>query len=200
MVSLESCDCLSRHRSELPVDRAGVVTVPLQLCLHVDHDLVRRQIALTIDRTVVRIVSVSVLTPRRIPVTPVPEIPASANKDDAVVVAGPPPPIMPLPVVISNAAYCCPLNRLPRQLFVTVTFLFRLTPTFLVVLPETVRLRKFRPGFTATLPWTRARSFCRTVRSRKRILVVFSERTVAFACRSRKRALVVLPLNRGVVR
>ena len=108
MVSLESCDCLSRHRSELPVDRAGVVTVPLQLCLHVDHDLVRRQIAVTIDRTVVRIVSVSVVTPRRIPVTPVPEIPASANKDDAVVVAAPPTPIMPLPVVISKRSILLP--------------------------------------------------------------------------------------------
>src|SRR5882762_10521683 len=102
MVSLESCDRLTRHRSKLSVNRAGVVTVPLQLCLHVDHDLVRRQIAVTIDRTVVRIVSVSVVTPRRIPVTPVPEIPASANKDDAVVVAAPPTPIMPLPVVISK--------------------------------------------------------------------------------------------------
>src|SRR5437879_9184363 len=108
MVSLESCDCLSRHRSELPVDRAGVVPVPLQLCLHVDHDLVRRQIAVTIDRTVVRIVSVSDLTPRRIPVTPVPEIPASANKDDAVVVAAPPTPIMPLPVVISKRSILLP--------------------------------------------------------------------------------------------
>src|SRR5436309_14336422 len=108
MVSLESCDSLSRHRSELPVDRAGVVTVPLQLCLHVDHDLVRRQIAVTIDRTVVRIVSVSVVTPRLIPVTPVPEIPASANKDDAVVVAAPPTPIMPLPVVISKRSILLP--------------------------------------------------------------------------------------------
>ena len=118
MVSLESCDCLSRHRSELPVDRAGVVTVPLQLCLHVDHDLVRRQIAVTIDRTVVRIVSVSVVTPRRIPVTPVPEIPASANKDDAVVVAAPPTPIMPLPVVIAEGCILSTAERVTAEVIV----------------------------------------------------------------------------------
>src|SRR5258708_18103509 len=104
MVSLEGCDSLPRHWSKSAIDRAGIITVPLQLCLHVDHDLVRRQIAVTIDRTVVRIVSVSVVTPRRIPVTPVPEIPASANKDDPVVVDAPPTPIMPLPVCISESS------------------------------------------------------------------------------------------------
>ena len=108
MVSLEGCDGLTRHRSKLSVNWTGIITVPLQLCLHIDHDLVRRQIAVTINRTVVRIVSVPIVTPRRIPVSSIPEIPASADKDDAVVVAAPPSSIMPLPMVISKGGILLP--------------------------------------------------------------------------------------------
>jgi hypothetical protein len=108
VVSLEGCDCLSGHATKDAIDRAGIITVPLQLSLHFDHDLVRRQVAVTINWTVVRIVSVWIVTPRWIPVARIPEIPASANKDDAVVVAAPPTPIMPLPVVISKRSILLP--------------------------------------------------------------------------------------------
>src|SRR5436309_2379446 len=102
MVRLEGGDGLPRHRSELSVNRAGIITIPLQLGLDFDHDLVRRQVAVTINRTVVRIVSARVVTPRRVPVTAIPEIPASTNEDDPVVVAAPPTPIMPLSVIIAE--------------------------------------------------------------------------------------------------
>jgi hypothetical protein len=108
MVSLEGCDRLPRHRSKNAIDRSSIIPIPLQLGLDVDHDLVRRQVAVTVNRTVVRIVSVWIVTPRWIPVARIPEIPASANKDDAVVVAAPPTPIMPLPVVISKRSILLP--------------------------------------------------------------------------------------------
>src|SRR5205085_1600917 len=84
------------------IDRSGIITVPLQLGLDFDHDLVGRQIAVTIDRTIVRIISVRSVTPCRIPVSSIPEVPASADKDDPVVVAAPPIPVMPLSVIISK--------------------------------------------------------------------------------------------------
>ena len=108
MVSLEGRDGLTGHRSKSAIDRSGIITVPLQLGLDFDYDPVRRQIAVTINRTVVRIVGVWIVTPRWIPVARIPEIPASANKDDAVVVAAPPTPIMPLPVVISKRSILLP--------------------------------------------------------------------------------------------
>ena len=52
MVSLESCNGLSRHWSKNTIDRSGIITVPLQLGLDFNHDLVGRQIAVTdpVDR------------------------------------------------------------------------------------------------------------------------------------------------------
>src|SRR6266480_89623 len=100
MVSLESCDGLTRHRSQLSVNRAGIVTVPLQLCLHLNNYLVRGQVAVTVDRSVVRIVRIRIVTPCWIPVTRVPVPPIATYKDDAAVIVAPPSAIMPLSVVI----------------------------------------------------------------------------------------------------
>src|SRR5437588_1309253 len=108
MVSLESCNGLSRHWSKNTIDRSGIITVPLQLGLDFNHDLVGRQIAVTIDRTIVRIISVRSVTPCRIPVSSIPEVPASADKDDSVVVAAPPIPVMPLSVIISKRSILLP--------------------------------------------------------------------------------------------
>src|SRR4029077_14292134 len=72
------------------------------LGLDFDHDSVGTQVAVTIDRSVVRIIGVRSVTPRRIPVSCIPEIPAAANKDNSAVVAAPPTSVMPLSVIISK--------------------------------------------------------------------------------------------------
>jgi len=100
MVSLKSCQRLPRFRSENSIDLSDVITVTLQLDLHVHDDLVGRQIAVTVNWPVIRIVSVRIVPPGRIPITRIPVPPPAAHKDDARVVISPPAAVMPSPVVI----------------------------------------------------------------------------------------------------
>ena len=100
MVGLKSCQRLPRFRSENSIDLSDVITVTLQLDLHVHDDLVGRQIAVTVNWPVIRIVSVRIVPPGRIPITRIPVPPPAAHKDDARVVISPPAAVMPSPVVI----------------------------------------------------------------------------------------------------
>src|SRR5438270_2696507 len=102
MVSLESCDRLSRVWSKNSVDRASVIAVALELGLNFCNDLVRRQIAVTINRAVVWIIGVRIVAPCRKPITGIPVPPTATYKNDAAKVAGPPSAIMPRSVVITK--------------------------------------------------------------------------------------------------
>src|SRR5437879_7874542 len=102
MVSLESCDRLSRRWSKNSIDRAIVIAVALELGLNFCNDLVRRQIAVTINRSVVWIIGVRIVAPCRKPITGIPVPPTATYKNDAVEVAGPPSAIVPRSVVITK--------------------------------------------------------------------------------------------------
>ena len=70
MVSLKSCQRLPRFRSENSIDLSDVITVTLQLALHVHDHLIGRQISVAVNGPIIRIVSVRIVPPGRIPITP----------------------------------------------------------------------------------------------------------------------------------
>src|SRR5262249_18459908 len=107
VVSLESCDGFPGYWPKHTIDRSVVVTSARQLFLNIHDHLIRRQSIVAIDRAVVHISHVRRITPCREPVARVPVPPAAAHKNDPIVVASPPPTIVPLPVVI--AAHPIPL-------------------------------------------------------------------------------------------
>src|SRR5213594_1662874 len=74
VVGLERCDGVSGHRSKN-----------------------------TIDRSIVWVISIRVITPCREPVAGIPVIPAAVHKDDPIVMAPPPTAIVPLSVVIAKS-------------------------------------------------------------------------------------------------
>ena len=102
IVSLESCDRLSGHWPKNTIDRSVVVTGRRQLFLNINGHLVRRQSIVAVDRAVVCVSHGRRITPCREPVTRVPIPPAAVHEDDPSVVASPPTPIVPLPVVIAE--------------------------------------------------------------------------------------------------
>jgi len=102
VVGLESRDGLPGVTSEDPVDRAIVVAVALQLGLHIHHHPVGRQIVVSIDWAVIRVIIPRVVTPCWIPVTRVPEIPPTSEKGKAIVMTSPPVLVVPLPVIIAE--------------------------------------------------------------------------------------------------
>src|SRR5438034_3371196 len=102
VVGLEICDGLLSHRSKDAIDRSIVVTVALQLRLHIGNYLIGSQSIVSVDWAIVWIISLCVITPCRIPVARIPVIPAAVHKDDPIVMASPPIAIVPLPLVIAD--------------------------------------------------------------------------------------------------
>src|SRR5207248_6048786 len=84
VVGLERCDSLLGHLPKYPIDWSIVITVTLQLRLHIDSDLVRGQSIVGADWAIVCIISIRVITPCREPIACIPVIPAAAHKDDPI--------------------------------------------------------------------------------------------------------------------
>src|SRR5256886_2800599 len=102
VVGLEICDGLLGHRPKDTIDRSIVITVALQLRLHIGNSLIGNQSIVSVDWAIVWIISLCVITPCRIPVARIPVIPAAVHKDDPIVMASPPIAIVPLPLVIAD--------------------------------------------------------------------------------------------------
>jgi len=100
VVSLKGCQRLPRFRSEDSIGLPDVIAVMLQLDLHVHDNLVGRQIAVAVNGPIIRIISVRIVPPGRIPITRIPIPPPAAHKNDSRVVISPPAAVMPSPVVI----------------------------------------------------------------------------------------------------
>src|SRR5205085_6288211 len=83
-------------------NRASIVTTALQLCLNINHDLVRCQLIVSVDWSIVRIISARVIAPGWIPVTVVPVPPSAADEGNSVVVMPPPVAVVRLPVIITK--------------------------------------------------------------------------------------------------
>src|SRR4029077_14950671 len=61
------------------------------------NHLIRRQVVVRVDRPIVRIIRVAgIVTPGRVPISAVPVIISTADKDDTVVMASPPTAVVPL--------------------------------------------------------------------------------------------------------
>src|SRR5437588_4397752 len=102
MVSLKSCDRLARHRPQNSVDRSGVITISLKLPLHLRDYRFGRQVGGAVNRAVVWIIGVRIVSPCRKPITGIPVPPTATYKNDAVEATAPPSAIMPRSVVITK--------------------------------------------------------------------------------------------------
>jgi hypothetical protein len=80
-----------------------IITLLLQRGLHVGDNLIRGQIVIGVDRTVVSIICVRIIAPGRIPIPSIPVIPSTESEHDAVVMTVPPAPIAPHRPVIPES-------------------------------------------------------------------------------------------------
>src|SRR6266404_4503653 len=92
------------------VDLSGVITLFLERGLHIPDYLVGGQIVVSVDRAVVRIIGICIVAPGRIPPPGIPEVPATIDEHDPVMMVPPPVPIMPLCMIVSE---CLILFALP---------------------------------------------------------------------------------------
>src|SRR6266487_1170875 len=89
MIGLKRSNSISRCRSEHAIDWSGVITVLLQLRLHVHYHLIRRQTVVGVDRAVIRIIRSWEITQRRKPKTSVKEESVVIDYDDPEVLSPP---------------------------------------------------------------------------------------------------------------
>src|ERR1700736_1451049 len=99
MIGLKGGDGPSGHRPKHTVNRSGIVAIPLQLRLHVHHHLVRRQIVIPVDRTIVLVSVAGIVAPGRVPIPSIPVIWRAEIKGDAWMMTFPPNTIVPFPVI-----------------------------------------------------------------------------------------------------
>src|SRR2546423_8022121 len=85
------------QRPHFTVDRPRVITLLLQRDLNGGDNLIRRKSVETVDRLVVVIIRVGIVTPGRIPPAVIPAPPTEIEKDDRG--ATMPPPIMTMMVM-----------------------------------------------------------------------------------------------------
>ena len=101
VVGLERRQCPACLRPKASIDRSCIVAFLLQCKLEVLDDPVRPHICITsVDWSIVRIPSVRVIAPRRIPVPGVPVPPSAQHEGNVRVVTHPPTAVMPYPVVV----------------------------------------------------------------------------------------------------
>lgn len=109
MVDLVIRDCRLRILAEDTIDRAVVITLVVQLGLDICDHLVRRQIIVAVDRTIVGIIRVRIISPARIPIARIKEewerLRIDGNENDSVAVVPPPTAIVPLRLIIAE----CPI-------------------------------------------------------------------------------------------
>src|SRR5207247_11466959 len=85
---------VTAHRAR---NRTGIVASILQRGLNVCDHLVRKQIAVGVNRAVVIVIALQwIVTPGRVPIASVQKIISGGNENDRVTMTVPPVPIMPL--------------------------------------------------------------------------------------------------------
>ena len=104
MITLISCECISRLGAKLPINIAPVITLVLESLLDINHYLIGWEIRVGEYRAIINITDEHrIVAPCWKPVTTVP-IPVTApvraaHKGDVVVMASPPPVIVPSAMV-----------------------------------------------------------------------------------------------------
>jgi len=101
VVALIVGQCLARNRSERAVYLTVVIAPRLQRGLNICDDLIGRQIVVGVNRAIIWVVRKGrIVTPGRTPIAGIPKILATADQNDAVVIAVPPTLIVPLASVV----------------------------------------------------------------------------------------------------
>ena len=90
MIALIAREGGASERSHFTVDGPGVITLLLKRNLNTGHDLIRRKPVVAVDRLVVLILRVGIVTPGRIPPAVIPTPPAKIEKDDGGATMPPP--------------------------------------------------------------------------------------------------------------
>src|SRR5205823_704698 len=104
VVLLVSGNGAASVNSQRTVDVACVVAELLERVLHVDDDLVRQQIAIGVNRSVVIVaLVVGIVSPRRIPISGVPIIVSASDQHDNDVVLFPPIVVVPFIPVATHS-------------------------------------------------------------------------------------------------
>src|SRR5438874_7733508 len=106
LIGLVICDCRLGIGAENPVDRPGIISLVVQFDLNVCDDFVWRQIVIAIDRPIVGIISVGVVSPGRIPIARIKveweRLGKDGNENDPVAMVFPPTATVPLGLVIAK--------------------------------------------------------------------------------------------------
>ena len=101
--ALVICDRGARLRSKQTIDFALIIALLLQGGLHICDHLIRWQIVIAVDRSVIRIIGIClIVAPSRVPIAGVPIIRSPTDHDDAVVTLSPPTLIVPLGRIVSK--------------------------------------------------------------------------------------------------
>ena len=90
MIALIARDGRLSLRTHFAVDGVGIITELLQLGLHAGNDLIRLLTVGAVDRLVVLVIGVGIVTPGRIPPAVPPTPPAPVKKDDRGAMMSPP--------------------------------------------------------------------------------------------------------------
>jgi len=110
-------DCRTGVRTQDSINPAIVITFVIQLGLNIRDDFVRRQIVVAVDRTIIGIIRVRIVSPRRIPISRIKvereRLRIDRYESDSVATMVPPPTaIVPLTLVIAK----CPILSSGKRL------------------------------------------------------------------------------------
>ena len=94
MVALVTCNRGPGKRTHFAVDGPGVIPLLLECDLNAGHDLVGRKTVGTVNRFVVLIIRVGIVTPGRIPPAVIPTPPTEIEEDDGDAMMVPPPRVV----------------------------------------------------------------------------------------------------------
>ena len=100
MVALIISDRGTSEWSENTVHFPLIIALRLERGLHVSDYLIGRQVVISVDWPVIRIIGRRIVTPGRVPIIGIPIVPATEHENDAVVTATPPGSVVPLRSVI----------------------------------------------------------------------------------------------------
>ena len=89
------CDRGASKRPEQTIHFALIIALLLQRGLHVGGHLIRWQIIITIDRAIICIIRVGIVTPSRVPISRIPSIPPTVYENDPIIMVSPPVPVVP---------------------------------------------------------------------------------------------------------
>jgi len=109
MVALVTRNRALGERTHFAVDGVGVIAELLQLRLNAGDDLIRGRGGGAVDRLVVLIIRVGIVTPGRVPPAIVPAPPAEIEKDQRQAMVSPP-----VLIVMMMAVVCVDRARLGR--------------------------------------------------------------------------------------